>query len=674
MKKTLTPFNLKLAIFPYLKQIQNPKSVLESLAKSSPVRGFPPLRGLRGRKPTPFGFAVAWVGKPSRSAVSPPRQFAQRREPPQATGSTFRKIQNRRIASLSLGLLSAVFSATPGLAADRIAFYYPPFGEFTLSTQSLEAFAKEGKITPEFALYAQRANAKQLAQLRELLQQRFNVTPTLVSQFTYSPLGEEVVRRLGELLLTDSRKNGFYAIRAALILAAADPEGLTVINVLRRFPSDNVRLNFSEGLEVVSNLSELLKRRDAIVAFIQKQASTEAANSPVDFSKLPDLRQPGPWRWQKQSWTFDDRSRDRRLPVDIYLPEAGTGKGDKGEGGDKGDKRTRGQGDKENSNSPTPPLSPSPTPPFPLVVISHGVASDRFAFIYLAQHLASYGFAVVVLEHPGSNAERFQRYFSGLATPPEATELINRPLDIKYVLDELQRLDKSDPDIQGKLNFDQVAAIGHSYGGYTVLTVAGATINFEQIYRDCNPNKTLNASVLLQCRAGELIRKKYQLQDDRIKAVIAINPFSSSILSQSGVSQIQVPIMMVAASQDIVTPAVPEQIRPFTWLTTPNKYLALIENATHFTAIAEPTPENDVLPVPVALLGPNRAPAYSYIKALSLAFLQTHLLNRAEYRPYLQPSYAKYISQAPLNLSLLQSLTPEQFTQAANSSTPQSAK
>ncbi|MFH7028498.1 MAG: alpha/beta hydrolase [Heteroscytonema crispum UTEX LB 1556] len=613
MKKLLTPFDFRLATFPYLKRIQNPKS----------------------------------------------------------------KIQNS-ITSLSLGLLSAVFSATPGLAADRIAFFYPPFGEFTLSTQSLSAFAKEGKITPEFSLYAQRANAKQLAQLRELLQQRFNVTPTLVSQFTYSPLGEQVVRRLGELLLTDSGQNGFYAIRAALILAAADPEGLTVINVLRRFPSDNVRLNFSEWLEIVSNLSELLKRRDAIVAFIQKQASSEAANSPVDFSQLPDLRQPGPLRWQKKTFTLDDRSRDRRLPIDIYLPETGTSsKQDLPEGGEGATgvgRRVWGTGLGDKENSPTAPLSPSPTPPFALVVISHGVASDRFAFIYLAQYLASYGFAVAVLEHPGSNAERFQRYFSGLATPPEATELINRPLDIKYVLDELQRLDKSDPDIQGKLNFDLVGAIGHSYGGYTVLTVAGATINFEQIYRDCNPNKTLNLSVFLQCRAGELIRKNYQLKDDRIKAVIAINPFSSSIFSQSGVSQIKIPIMMVAGSQDIVTPAVPEQIRPFTWLTTPNKYLALIENATHFAAIAEPTPENDVLPVPPALLGPNRAPAYSYIKALSLAFLQTHLLNRAEYRPYLQPSYAKYISQAPLNLSLLQSLTPEQFTQAANGSTPQSAK
>ncbi|AFZ26230.1 putative dienelactone hydrolase [Cylindrospermum stagnale PCC 7417] len=545
---------------------------------------------------------------------------------------------------LSLGLLSTILTATPGLGAERISFFFPPLGEFSLSADSLELFAKEGKINNELGFYAQRATPQQLAQLRDLLQQRFNLTPTLVSQFTYSPIGEEVVRRLGELVLTDSRQNGFFALRAALILAAADPQGLTVVNVLRKYPSNTVRLNFAEGLGIVKNLSELLKTRDAVVTFIQKEVNTGVANSTVDFSQQPDLRLPGTFGLEKINFTFNDSKRERQLPVDLYLPQA-------------------------TPQSRTNAASP----PFPLIVISHGLASDRYAFIYLAQHLASHGFAVAVLEHPGSNAERFQQFFAGLAGPPDAKELINRPMDVKYVLDELQQLEKSDPKLQGKLNFQQVGAIGHSYGGYTVLSLAGAKINFQQIRRVCKPNRSLNLSVLLQCSATDLLPINYQLKDDRIKVVIAVNPFNSSIFSQSGVSQIQVPVMLVGSSQDIVTPVVPEQIIPFTWLPNPNKYLALIENATHFTAIAEPTPENSVLPVPPALLGPNPAPAYSYLRALSVAFLETHLLKRPEYRSYLQPSYAQYISKEPLNLSLVQSLTADQLAQALNGASRQSA-
>ncbi|MBN3898779.1 MAG: alpha/beta hydrolase [Nostoc sp. NOS(2021)] len=549
---------------------------------------------------------------------------------------------------LGLGLLSTFLTATPGLGAERISFYYPPFGEFYLSVDSLETFAKEGKIDQDFSFYANRATPQQLAQLRDLLQQRFNVTPTLVSQVTYSPIGEQLMQQLGKLLLTESRKNGFYAIRASLILAAADQKGLTVVNLLRKFPSNTIRVNFTEGLRIVDDLSQLLKKKDEVVASLQKEAIAQAANSTTDFSQMPDLRSPGKLRWQKKTFELNDVSRNRRLPVDIYVPAT------------------------QNSQLTT---QNSLSPPFPLIVISHGIAEDRSTFVYLAQHLASYGFAVAVLEHPGSNAKRFQQYFAGLAGPPDAAEFINRPLDIKYILDELERLEKSDPTLQGKLNFEQVGAIGQSLGGYTVLTLAGAKINFNQLRQDCNPNNSsFNLSLALQCQAIELPPKNYELKDDRIKAIIAINPIDSSILGENGISQIKIPVMMVAGSQDIFAPPVFEQIRPFTWLSDPNKYLVLIENATHFSAIAESTSQNDVLPVPPALLGPDRAPVYSYLNALSVAFLETHLLKRPEYRSYLQPSYAKFISKEPLNLSLLQSLSADQFNQIWNGSIPQSPK
>ncbi|AHJ30068.1 alpha/beta hydrolase [Nodularia spumigena CS-584] len=547
---------------------------------------------------------------------------------------------------LSLGILSTLLTATPGLGAERINFFYPPYGEFSLSVDALEIFAKEGTITDELAFYASRANPQQLAQLRELLQQQFNVTPTLVSQVTYSPIGEDLIQRLGGLIRTESRQNGFYALRSALILAAANPEGLTVVNFLRQFPSPTLRLNFTEGLKLVDDLSQVLQKRDEVVAWIQQKAIARATpiaplnaavtNPTIDFAQQPDLTSPGAFTWRRKEFILLDQSRDRIIPTHLYLPAA------------------------------TPSTSPeNPSPPFPLIVISHGVASDRSSFAYLAEHLASYGFAVAVLEHPGSNAERVERYLTGLAGPLEAKEFVNRPLDIKFLLDQLEIMEKFNPALQGKLNFEQVGAIGHSFGGYTVLSLAGAKINFEQLQQDCNSNmSSFNLSLFLQCQVTELEAKDYQLQDERIKAVLAINPLSSSIFGKSEVSQIQVPVMLVANSQDIATPIVSEQVRPFTWLTTPNKYLVLIENGTHFSVLTEATSGNDVLPIPSALLGPNRAPAYAYLKALNVAFWETHLLNRPEYASYLQPSYAQYLSQAPLNLSLLKSLSAEQLHQA----------
>lgn len=535
----------------------------------------------------------------------------------------------RVLKYLSFGILSTALTAIPALGAERIAFSYPPFGDFYLSRNALDEFAKQGKVTDEFRFYAKRANPQQLAQLKTLLSRRFEVSPTLVSQFTYSPLGETVIHRLGEIFQTDSRQNGFYALRSAMILAATDPEGLTILNVLRRFPSRSVRLNLNRSLNIIHSSSELLKQREAIVGAIQKEAIAESsAQSPVDFSQQPDLRQKGAFHWQQQTLTLEDKSRHRRLPVDLYLPQL-----------------------------PGKQL-------VPVIVISHGMAGDRTTFAYLAQYLASHGFAVAVVEHPGISSQRFQRYFAGLASPPESMESINQPLDVKYVLDELQRRSQSDLVLQNRLNLQQVGVIGHSHGGYAALSLAGATINFELLRRNCERDNFLNMSLLVQCKTAGLPPINYPLRDERVKAIIAVNPLSSSIFGERGLSQIQVPVMLVAGSKDVVTPAVPEQIRPFTWLTTPERYLVLIENGTHFSVLPEGISSSRIIPVPAEMVGPDPAIARSYLSTLSVAFLQRHLANRPDYRSYLSASYAKFVSRPPLNLNLVQSLTTAQLEQA----------
>lgn len=550
-------------------------------------------------------------------------------------GRSFKKVIGVACASVvsaAAAMLSTALSATPAFGAERITFFYPPFGEFSLSVDSLEVFAKSGKITREFRFYAQRVNPEQLAKLRPLLLGRLPVTPTLVSQFTYSPVGQKVLQRLGVVLQTDARLSGFHALRSSLILSAADSQqGLTILNALRRFPSRSIRLNLSYSRQIAKELSELLRERSAVVTAITQLTAAEVATSAqVNFSRQADLRLPGSFRWQLQTLNLNDRSRNRTISVDLYLPY---------------------QADQTNSHSA------------PVIVVSHGAAEDRTSFTYLARHLVSYGFAVAVLDHPGSDSQRFGQYFAGLAGPPEPLELINQPLEVTYVLDQLQQI-KFTP-VQTRLNLQQVGVIGHSLGGYAALTLAGATINSE-LDRDCRDHQSLNISILVQCRAAELLPITDSLQDKRVKAVIAVNPVTSIILGEKGLSQIQVPLMLVAGSADVVTPVVPEQIRPFTWLTTVSKYLVLIENATHFSAVGELASEHAVLPVPPALVGPNPAIARSYLSALSVAFFQTHIANRPEYRSYLSASYAKFINQTPLNLNLVQSFTANQLAETLN--------
>ncbi|MEC4887295.1 MAG: alpha/beta hydrolase [Scytonema sp. PMC 1070.18] len=515
-----------------------------------------------------------------------------------------------------LGLLAPC----PVLGAERISLSYGVL-ERSLPIDSVAKYARTGKIDDDLAAYAQYADPEQLKQLRQVLLTPIPLGAVEVSQFLYTPIGERLLENLGEVIQQESGISGFYAIRSALILSAADSkQGLTLLNVLRKFPSRTISINLSRSLDIVETVQGLVNQTQQAIALINQQSSAQAANASVfneDLS-LRDILESGNYKWRKLTIKLNDESRDRTFPTDIYLPQA--------------------------------------TTPRPIVVISHGLGSDRTSFVYLAEYLASYGFVVAVPEHPGSNAEQLQALLSGTSDQvTEPREFIDRPLDVKFLLDQLTRLSKIDPRFKGRLNLEEVGVVGQSFGGYTTLALAGAPLNFDLLNQECPAfEDSFNVSLLLQCLAVNLAQSNYNLFDPRIDAAIAINPVDSIVFGQASLSQINIPIMIVAGGSDTVAPALPEQIRPFSWLTSPNKYLVLINNATHFSTIAESP--NSAVPVPESVIGPNPALARRYIQALSLPFFRTYLENQLKYRQYLSADYATAISQEPLPLSLVQSL------------------
>ncbi|MBD2496268.1 alpha/beta hydrolase [Nostoc sp. FACHB-280] len=525
----------------------------------------------------------------------------------------------------SISLLSTL-TAYPVLGAERIKFNYGLLEE-SIPISSLESYVKTGRLDDNLASYSRYIGKKQLTQLRKSLITPIPLNQIEVSQFLYTPIGERLLEKLGKVIQTESNLSGFYAIRAALILSASEQQNFTLLNVLQKFPASAISINLSQTLEIVDALQDLVNQTQNAVALVNQQSQQQLINtSTLKVAPLQDLKNPGSFRFTKQTILLNDFSRLRQFPADIYLPTT------------------------QN--------------PRPVIVISHGLGSDRTSFAYLAEHLASYGFVVAVPEHPGSNSKQIQALLSGTAdkvTNPR--EFIDRPLDIKFLLDELTRLSKYNSKFQGHLNLEQIGVIGQSFGGYTALALAGAEINFKKLNADCPAlQDTLNVSLLLQCLLVSLPHTEYSLSDSRIKVAIAINPVDSSIFGQESLSNIKIPLMIVSGSDDTIAPALPEQIQPFTWLTTPNKYLALINGGTHFSTIAESS--NEVVSVPTAIIGSNPALAQRYIRALSVAFLETYGVDQENFLPYLSTDYINTISQQPLPLSLIKSLTPEQLQQA----------
>lgn len=499
-------------------------------------------------------------------------------------------------------------------AAQKILFNFGPL-EFTIAVSSLEDYAATGRIAPDFRDVASRLNPEQLADLRSLLTQRADLDPVTIAQFLYSPQGEVMLRQLGELIQTRQRVSGFYALRSALILAAADEEeGLTALNVLDKFPVEGLRINSALAFEMVNLVTRQIEATERAIAIVE--AAANGVNE--DELALPyDLRISGPLTHQKRTLEWRDQVRQRTLMVDLYLPE-------------------------ENLRGDAPVL-----------VISHGLGSNRQTFAYLAEHLVSYGFAVVVPEHPGSNADQLIALATGLAreiTPPQ--ELIDRPLDIQFVLDQLT------VEYGDRLNLQQVGVIGQSFGAYTAIALAGAEINISGLEAACpDALYALNVSLVLQCAALKIINIP-SLRDERVQAVMAINPLMSQIFGPAHLAAIDIPVMIVAGSADTVTPALEEQIIPFTALTASDRYLILLQRGTHFSMLGITDDDADL---PPAVLGPDPAIAHAYTRSLGLAFFGAYIANQPDYQNYLGPRYLRQISQDAMPMTVVRQLDASQL-------------
>lgn len=536
------------------------------------------------------------------------------------------------LISLFLGLTISVFPKVV-FSAERLIFSVPQLGDFNVSVSSLEDFAKEGIINRDLGYYTQYLDEKTLKELRSLLNERFDYDQVTVSRLTNTAMGEAFLKRLGEVIQVEQNSNGFYALRSSLITVAGKDQGLTLINLLREFPGKDLRLNTKTLIQLTNDFATLSDYAESVTNAIALEAENQSKlETEIDISSLKDLRQKGDFQVSKKTLTLEiDEIRPTplgiktkyQLETDLYLPK--------------------------NIKQPVP-----------LIVISHGFGSFK-GKNDLPQHLASYGFAVAIPEHIGSDLEYRKALLSGeIRTDISPMEYLSRPADISSLIDELAELSENQPELKGKIDFNQVGVTGNSLGGTTSLSLGGAEINYLRLKEECEQgNVFLNVSLLLQCRASYLPSINYNLKDNRVKAVAASNPLTSAIFGPEGMSKIDIPTLILGGNQDIITPVVPEQINPFIWLNTNNKYLSLLVPGTHFTANLQSKEGTEALPK--ILIGDNYDEGRQYFYGLAVAFFKTHLANKKEYLPYLSAKYSQSITNKKLTVYQIKQLTPEQL-------------
>ena len=151
----------------------------------------------------------------------------------------------RCLVVVGLGLSSIVLKSPSALSAEKVKLIYGPFNG-RISIESLAKYATTGEMTREFRLYAKFVDRQSLAQLRHWLNNRFECDRVEMYRFTNTPQGEKFLQDLGTVIKTHPERNGFYAIRSALIAATDEPansDGWTVIEAMQNFPTEDLQID-----------------------------------------------------------------------------------------------------------------------------------------------------------------------------------------------------------------------------------------------------------------------------------------------------------------------------------------------------------------------------------------------------------------------------------------------
>jgi predicted dienelactone hydrolase len=527
----------------------------------------------------------------------------------------------------SLGAIVLSAAASSVSAAEQVYVQYS-FLELSIPVTELETYAKSGQLSETLKTYAEYLQPEQLQQLKTTLTTKLNLPPKTLASLLETPVGETLLARASTIVQSKSNGASPAALNTALVTAASDPEGLTLVSVMRHFPDAGIQVDVTEGIALFQSVEQLVQQTQAAIALIQKQSTAALPPGTADPTAVTKLQQPGTFTWESLTLVLEDKTpkrlqltgKARQFPVDFYIPKR--------------------------------------SDPGPVIVISHGFSSDRLAYASFAQHLASHGFVVAVPEHPGSSAQQTQDWLAGkISQPSQSAEFIDRPLDVSFLLDELGKRAPSDPRLTGRIDLNMVGVMGHSFGGYTALAVGGSKLNFAALSQDCGDQikNTLNISQILQCEALKLPKKDYELSDPRVKAVLAVSPLTRSIFGVEGLRQIQAPVMVMTGSMDTVTPSLLEQIQPFTWLPDSQKYLILMQAASHYSTSDKQQESQTVWTLPASLTGPTPEVARGYLKVLGTSFFQTHLQGQSAVP--LSSGTTQQLSQPSLPLSLVQQLS-----------------
>ncbi|MBE9103099.1 alpha/beta hydrolase [Vacuolonema iberomarrocanum] len=532
----------------------------------------------------------------------------------------------RKLGLVAGGTLLALMGGMGSVsqAADHVTIKLGPL-ENSVTVDDLEHYARTGEVPDSMQMYGWVLNEQTQRALINRVPVSAAVGRQLVNDLLNSSAGDRFLQTLQEVLPGSTRDD----LYAALTDAAAHSDGLTLLGFLEEFPQDGVTVDLSAVFQLASEMNLPYWQSQSLSSVLEQELTVPQVAS---FTTGIDPTKPGNQWVRERTLTLHDRDRHRTIPVDLYWSRHGYSGG-------------------------------------PTVVISHGFGADRRFLKYLARHLASHGFTVAALEHPGSNVAWLASVINGQVLSDQfaevlpATEFIDRPRDVSFLLSELNEIAQQSYYLRDKIDTNNVVVIGHSLGGYTALALAGAELNLPNLREFCNGPDQFGLSVAdwLQCTAVDLPDDLPNLRDRRVTRIVALNPLIGRLFDETSLEEnITIPTMFVTSTADAITPAVNQQLLPYTHLQNEERYLLTAIGATHLS-VGDPENLNPALNKSLFVRERQSDETESLrllLQGVALAFTKQETPEARRYRQFLTPGYAQSFSTTDLKLRLNGTVPP----------------
>jgi predicted dienelactone hydrolase len=176
----------------------------------------------------------------------------------------------------------------------------------------------------------------------------------------------------------------------------------------------------------------------------------------------------------------------------------------------------------------------------PLVLLSHGLGGNWRNQLWLAKKLVQQGYVVAAPSHPGTT--------TGDNNNSTGAQLWERPRDLSRVVDFLSR----SPKWAAAVDATQVAAIGHSLGGWTVMQLGGSRFDPQRLAQDCVKNSGFaSCTAYEKMGAGRDAASRALLgrsmRDPRVRAVVSFDLGLARGLDPASLSNFPVPALVIGA-------------------------------------------------------------------------------------------------------------------------------